>query len=276
MKTKINFKQIFKVVKKATSDHLPEILMGFGIASMVVSTVEAVGSTKDAIEAIDERKEELGLDEDEKLPVKETIKVAGKFYIPSGVAAVVGIGCLIGSNSLHAKRYSTLMAAYALSDSTVQSYRKKLVDALGEEKAEKVDKEVREEAVRENFKPDIYESLPSGILEPGGGTVLCKDAFSGRPFWGNKAMWTNAVASLNNILSSDVGEPYASMNEFYDFVGEHGLEHIESGESVGWNASWGKLIEPSFDWHGTSSGIPYMVCGFSSWSRPKHGYQGLR
>lgn len=261
MKTKINFKTIFKVVKKATSDHLPEILMGFGIASMVVSTVEAVSSTKDAIEAIDERKEELGLDEDEKLPVKETIKVAGKFYIPSFVAGAVGIGCLIGSNSVHAKRYSALMAAYALSDSTLQEYQKKVVDLLGEDKEKEIQSKINSDALKS------APAEPDAVTNTGNGTDLFFDKLTSRYFLSSQTAILDAVNKLNWEMTRGC-YGYISLNEFYDSIGLESMEPL--GDTLGWNSDRG-LIEAQFDSKLDQHGHPCVVLYFAT--PPKYGFQ---
>lgn len=258
---KINFKHIFKVVKQATSDHLPEILMGFGIASMIVSTVEAVNSTKDAIEAIDERKDELNIGTAEKLPVKETIKVAGKYYIPSGIAAVVGIGCLIGSNSVHAKRYSALMAAYALSDSTLQEYQKKVVDMLGEDKEKEIQSKINDDALR------CTTADPETVTNTGKGTDLFFDKLTSRYFLSNR----NAIIEATNNLNWEMtrgGFGYVSLNEFYDSIGLESADPL--GDTLGWNADKG-LIEPQFDSKLDQHGHPCVVLYFAT--PPKYGFQ---
>ena len=268
---KIDFKNLFKAAKQVASDHLPEILTGIGLVGMVTSTVFAVKATPTAMERIEDKKEELGV---EKLDILETVKTAGPCFVPSAIIGVAGGACVVAGAVAGAKKSAKWATLYTVSDATAQGLQKKIVEMSGEEKAEEINKEVRKEAVEKSASKEAYDSLPSGILDPGGGSVLCKDIYSGRLFWGSEAMWRNAVAKLNNGLSRS-GEPYMSMNEFYDYVGKYGLEHTESGETLGWNSDWG-LVEPWFDSGKTSEGVPYLICGFNRYSLPKHGFHGFR
>ena len=89
---KPNFTEIAENMKTAISKHSPEILIGFGIAGMLSSTVLAVTATPKAMKLIEEKKHEKGVD---KLTVKETVKVAWKCYIPAATTAAASTACLI-------------------------------------------------------------------------------------------------------------------------------------------------------------------------------------
>lgn len=259
---KIDVKSMFKAAKQVASDHLPEILTGIGLVGMVTSTVFAVKATPVALDRIEDKKEELGVD---KLDILETVKTAGPCFVPSAIIGVSGAACVIAGAVVGVKKSAKWATLYTVSDATAQGLQKKVVEMGDEKKAEETTKEVHKE---------VYGDLPSGILNPGGGTTLCYDIYSGRLFFGSEAMWRNAVAKLNNRLgkeSSRFETGSESLNDFYDCVGEHGLDHTESGETLGWRSDWG-TVDPWFDAGKTSEGVPYLICGFNRYSLPKHGF----
>ena len=75
---KSNMKTFFRNVKMSASKHSPEILIGFGVAGFVTTTVLAVKATPKAIQLLDDAKKENDVD---KLPPLEVVKVAWKPYM---------------------------------------------------------------------------------------------------------------------------------------------------------------------------------------------------
>ena len=106
-----NVTNFIKKTKRAVSKHSPEILTAIGIAGMASTVVLAVRATPKALKQIDEAKEEKG----EELTPVETVKVAWKPYIPAITTGVASTICLIGANSVHAKRNAALATACQLS-----------------------------------------------------------------------------------------------------------------------------------------------------------------
>ena len=73
---KPNMAALFKDIRIAVSKHSPEILTGLGIAGMITTTVLAVKATPKALDIIEDKKKELGLDQSENLRPVEVVKVA--------------------------------------------------------------------------------------------------------------------------------------------------------------------------------------------------------
>ena len=218
-------------VKVSLSKHSPEILIGFGIAGMITTTVLAVRATPKALRLIDAKKEEL---EVEKLTPMETVKTTWKCYIPAAVSGVASAACLIGSNSVNAKRNAALATAYKLSESAFSEYRDGALEVIGEKK---------ERAIRDKIAEKQIEEHPvskTEVIVTGKGQTLCFDPFSHRYFYSSIDKINKAVNKLNHeINTSPFCNDGVTLNDFYD---EIGIPGTATGDGLGWSLSTG-LIE---------------------------------
>lgn len=239
--------KVVKDVQTAVKKHSPEILTGVGIAGMITTTVLAVRATPKALILIEEKKEELGVD---KLAPVDTVKAAWKCYIPSAAIGGVSIFCLIGASSVNLRRNAALATAYALSESTLRDYQKKVVEEIGEKKA----KMVKEAVVKEKIEQNPVTKQEVIITEKG--NTLCFDMLSGRYFKSDQEKIRKSINELNRQMRHDM---YVSLNEFYD---EIGLEHIAVGYDLGWNIDRG-YIDVEFSSHLAADGTPCLAVGYS-------------
>lgn len=218
-------------VKLSLSKRSPEILMGMGIAGMITTTVLAVKATPKALQLIDEKKKELDV---EKLTPIETVKTTWKCYVPAAVTGVASVGCLIGSNSVTARRYAALTTAYKISETAYAEYRDKVVETIGEKK---------EKTIRDKISKDQIEKNPvqkTDIIMTGKGSTLCFDPLSHRYFYCDLEKINRAANKLNyDINTSPFHNDGVTLNQFYE---EIGLPGTMTGDSLGWNLNTG-LIE---------------------------------
>ena len=222
---------MFKNAKVATIKHGPVILTGLGIAGMITTTVLAVKATPKALDLIEQKKEEEGKDE---LKFTETVSATWKCYIPATVLGAASIGCIIGASSVNTRRTAALATAYKLSETAFAEYKEKVVETIGEKKEKTVKDKVAKAKVEKNPVKN------NEIIITGKGKTLCMDAISGRYFESNI---DDVIKAINKINRSIVVDMYASLNDFYD---EIGLEHIDIGDSLGWNIDRGEIeIETS-------------------------------
>lgn len=258
---KLDFKKALNVAAASASENMPELVMGVGLGLMVIAIGHAIGATKKATEAVEEAKEDLGMAPEDELSPKEVFKVSWKYYIPTAVAAAVGAGCIIKSDSIHQKRNAALAAAYALSDSALQEYQKKVVEMVGEDKAKEIRSEINNDTLR------CTSADPDTVTNTGKGTDLFFDKLTSRYFLSNR----NAIIEATNNLNWEMtrgGFGYVSLNEFYDSIGLESADPL--GDALGWNADKG-LIEPQFDSKLDQHGHPCVVLYFTT--PPKYGYQ---
>ena len=252
---KSNMTAIIGNVKKTLSKHSPEILTGIGIAGMVTTTVLAVKATPKALMLIEEKKKEENTD---KLTVGETIKVTWKCYIPSVVTGALSTTCLIGANSVHARRGAALATAYKLSETALSEYREKVVETLGEKKEQTVREKVAEKQVKEN------PISKSDIIVTGNGDTRFFDPMSGRHFSSSVEKVKKAENVLNKrMLHSIYGS--VSLNDLYD---ELDIPRTDVGDILGWNTE--NLIDINIRAQVDDDGQPSIVLDHNT--RPEYDY----
>ena len=253
---KQDLSRFFKSIPIRISRHGPEILTGVGIAGMIGTTVMAVKATPKAIQLLEDKKKETGV---EQLPVKEVVKATWKRYIPAAITGVASAACLIGACSINARRTAAIITAYNLSKTALEEYKEKVVETIGEEK---------EKAIREKVAKDRLDKNPvrdNEIIVTGNGDDLCYDGVFGRPFRSNKNAIERAVNAVNRKIASSV-DMYASLNEFYEALG---LPPTEIGDKLGWKLDDGE-IQVEYDAILTDEGRPCLSISYNV--TPKYDY----
>lgn len=252
--SKPNLSLFFKTAQKAMVKHSPEILTGLGVAGFVTTTVLAVRATPKALKRIEDAKHEANKD---KLTVVDTVKATWKCYIPTTIAGVTSIACVIGAHSVHARRNAALATAYKLSETAFLEYQEKVVETIGEKK---------EKAIKEAIHKDHIEKNPasnSEIIITGKGTTRCYDIHSGRYFESDIDQVKRAV---NNINRQMLLHDYVSLNDFYS---ELGLSPTELGDDLGWRVDKG-YIDVDFSSHLSDDGVPCLAINYSL--APQYNY----
>lgn len=244
---KLNVSTIVRSIRASMKKHSPEILTGFGIAGMVVTTVMAVKATPKALQLIEQKKEE---EETDKLTSIAIIKTTWLCYIPSVIMGSVSVCCLIGASSVNLRRNAALAAAYTLSEDALKDYREKVVEVLGDKKEQTIRDEVAKDKVNKNPVAN------SEVIIVERGNTLCYDSISGRYFKSDIDKIKKAVNDLNRQMRDEM---YISLNEFYY---EIGLSGTKIGEDIGWNIEKG-YIDINFSSQLTEDSTPCLVLDYS-------------
>lgn len=261
-----NISAITKNIKTTLAQHSPEILMGFGIAGMITTTVLAVGATPKALKLIEseiakknrEIVNEAAENGDEhapqinKLTPVETIKATWKCYIPAAVTCVASITCLIGASSVHLKRNAALATAYKLSETALTEYREKAIETVGERK---------EEAIRDAVAKDRVEKRPvetSTVFVTGNGDTHCLDYWTDRYF---KTDIDRLYKAENELNSQLLNEGYVNLNDFYYLLG---LDSAGLGDIMGWSYNRTGLVKLKLSSQLSSNKTPVMVIDFQT------------
>lgn len=250
---KTNLSSLVNGVSNFTSKHAPEILTGLGVVGMVSTTVLAVRATPKALRILEEKKKE-----DENLTKVEIVKSCWKCYAPALITGVVSTACLIGANSVSARRYVALTTAYKLSETALSDYREKVVDTIGEKKEQTVRDKVAAEAIQKTpvSKSEVYIS--------GNGESLCFDPMSSRYFTSSIEKIHKAVNEINRRMLQDICGA-ASLNDFYD---ELDIPRTEVGDILGWNTD--NLLDIDISSHITEDGRPSVVLDYCT--RPRYEF----
>lgn len=225
--------KVARDVRLSVSKHSPEILMGMGITGMITTTVLAVKATPKAIMLIDDKRDEL---EVESLAPIDVIKATWKCYIPAAITGVVSIGCLIGSNSVNAKRNAALATAYKLSETAYAEYRNKVIETFGDKKEKTVKDKISEEKIKEN------PVSKTEVIITGKGQTLFFEPLSSRYFYSNLDLIQRAENKLNKEIITDAFDSGRTVNDFYD---EIGLPSTATGDNLGWKVGYLIDIYPS-------------------------------
>lgn len=249
----------FKGFKSNVVKHSPEILTGIGIAGMITTTILAVKATPKALEKIEEAEHkkfnEKHLDEfyvgKEPLTRVEVVKAAWKPYIPAAVTGVASIGCLIGSNTVSARRNAALATAYQLSTTALNEYKDKVLEVVGEEKAH----EIREKVVEEK-KDNVVNTGGNTIIISNDNDILIYEPFSNQEFKSTTNKVEKAMIALNKKLTTG-SEHAISLNEF---LTELELDKAYNGDSLGWTPSC--PIDITFDADMNKHGKPRLKIAY--------------
>ena len=254
---KFDFTKFTKNIKASMIQHSPEILTGLGVTGMLSATVMAVKATPTALSLIEAEENARG----ERLNTVDTVKVAWKCYIPTGITTALSIGCIIGANSESNKRNAALMAAYQMSESAIREYRDKVVECIGKEKEE----EIRDTVIKEKIERTPIQNTEVVIVGDNNSNSLFYDTISKRYFMSS----INKVDAIVNTLNYQMnnGDSCISLNEFYYEVGLP-----ETKNNLGWQVSRG-LIEVRYSGQITEDGRSCIALDFTN--PPMYNYDRL-
>nr|DAG43877.1 MAG TPA: hypothetical protein [Caudoviricetes sp.] len=242
----MNIKTMAKSVWAGAKKHSPEILIGMGIAGAASSVILAIRSTPKALILLEEKRQELGV---EKLEAKEIIKTAAPVYIPTAVSFGVSVACIIGAGSVNARRNAALTAAYTLSESTLRTYRDKVLETVGEDK----EREIRQKAaIEQQQKTPEPQTL---VVSSAAGQLKCFDSLSGRYFVSTRNEIDKAVNEFNRQLRDDMR---ISLNDWYDLIG---LDTNKLGDMLGWDIERG-YVETCYASRLDEDGLPCLVVNY--------------
>lgn len=243
----MNLQSMTRQALRSLKKHSPGILTGIGIVGLLATSVMAVDATPKAMELIREKKEELGV---EKLTAAETVKATWKCYIPAAVTAATSVACIVGANSVNAKRQAALATACTLSETAMREYKDKVVETIGEKK---------EREVMDAIAKDKIEKNPvskSEVILTNKGDTLCFDPWSSRYFKSDAEKLRKAVNDLNYQL---INEGCVTLNDFYYDIG---LDETRPGETLGWNINRGGQVQFRFSSQVAEDGTPCLVLEF--------------
>jgi len=239
------------------SKNKPGLLIGLGIGSLIMGTVAAIHTAPIAKDALEEKKKELQMD---RLPAVETIKTAGPYLVPTLLFTSAGVACILGGNKMNLNRGAAAMAAYALSESTLQAYREKTREIVGEKK---------EKDIRESVAKDVMEKNPVGtnaIILTGSGNSLCFDEVTKQHFRSDKNKIESIINKLNYYMYSN--SPKISLNEYCDALR---IDHVLLGDELGWDINDNGYIDINITAVVAETGEPCLVINHVTKPKAIHG-----
>lgn len=276
---KPNVNKYIKMATRTIKKRSPEILTGFGIAGMITTTVLAVKATPKALNLIEEekrRQNDVLLEESNKnnrdtcarigkLKPVEVVKVAWKPYVPAVLLGAASAACLIGANSVHARRHAALYSAYKLSETALTEYKDKVKEIVPEKKVKEIKQKLAEDKVDKVIANEDPDKKTKVIVSSDGDTWFI-DPFSNQEFLSTSINIREAVVRLNDRLRDEM---FVSLSDLYDELDIPGLDHTISSDDMGWCVDDGNIVFDPSDAI-VRNGKAYVVMDFLK--RPEYGY----
>lgn len=236
-------------------DNTPAILTAFGVAGVVTT---AYFTHKAALRSTEHlRLYSLEREDGYIYTKKEIFEQVWRFYIPPVLMGTATIACVVGAQTVNARRQAALIGAYTVAERAFNEYKDKVVETIGEKKELAVREEIAKDRI-EASKDESKAIIVSGV------NVLCYDVLSGRYFQSDIETLRRAMNDINEQCINDIGG-YASLNEFYQKVG---LPTLPMGDTMGWNTT--NMLELNFSYIGSEDGRPTLAVDFRD--QPKMEY----
>lgn len=232
--------------------HSPEILTGIGIGGFVTAIIFAIKATHRACELIEERKLDEGKDE---LTKAEIVQTTWKCYVPTVVTAAGATVCVVGAAAQNYKRNAALAAAYSISQETMQLYKEKVIEAIGEKK----EAEVRDEVNKERLERREPEQQ---IIIASKGETPCYDPIIKRSFKNDIETIRSGANNMSDMVSNELSANYN------DFLYDIGMGKFASKvyDDFGWELS-DFPVKPHFTYGPDDDGNPCLII---DWETPPH------
>jgi hypothetical protein len=227
------------------------LLTAIGVVGTVSTAVLTGRASWKAAELV-QREEEI-IQDDPDLPrfalqTKERINLVWTLYIPPIGVGALTIASIVLANRVDAQKAAALAAAYGVSERTLQEYKEKVVERLGEKKEQAIRDEIDQDRLAKNPVQDRQ------VIIAGTGEVLCYDNISGRYFQSSMEELRQAENKVNYEL---VHHNQASLSFFYDQVG---LPPTRHSDEVGWNSN--NLLEINYSTQMSTDNRPCIVVDF--------------
>lgn len=250
-------KEAANVVTLFASEHRTSLMVGGGIAGMVIAGVTAVRVTPKVSMLLEERrcsKHDAYLENTEanpQLTIKDYIQVTWKYYLPPIALATVSAGAIIFAHKVDRKENAALAAAYAISESRLKEYSEKVLETVGEKKEKEVRNAIDKDRVNNNPPVD------GEIISTGQGDTLCMDAWNGRYFYSDIEVLRRAAVDLSRAVLND---ETVTLNDFYDRID---LPQTKNGDFFAWEiGNHHEMIELSFSSQLDFKKRPVLVMDF--------------
>lgn len=250
-------KEVANVVTLFASEHRTSLMVGGGIAGMVIAGVTAVRVTPKASMLLEERrcsKHDAYLENTEanpQLTIKDYIQITWKYYLPPIALATVSAGAIIFAHKVDRKENAALAAAYAISESRLKEYSEKVLETVGEKKEKEVRNAIDKDRVNNN------QPVDSEIISTGQGDTLCMDAWNGRYFYSDIEVLRRAAVDLSRAVLND---ETVTLNDFYDRID---LPQTKNGDFFAWEiGNHHEMIELSFSSQLDFKKRPVLVMDF--------------
>lgn len=182
------------------NENLPHILTG--VASMgVIATAYETAKAAIAVRELDQ-----DTSDDRKASAKA--KSVIKAFFPAIFTGMCTIGCIVSSDIVHTKRYTSLLGACMVAKTEIPKCKEKIANYVNKEKKVTNDTTTNPKTVA---NPKVGNNVVYGRK------YLVVDAITGHTF---KATVNELLAAESKIASIVIHEGRATLEEFYSYASE--------------------------------------------------------
>lgn len=245
------------IIKATWKHHGTKILTGLTIAGTLGAVIFTWRARPKCEEVLDELNEN-GADNMEKA------KAVAPIIAPAAVATAVAVGSAILNHKVNSEKLAAAASTLSIIKSMHDEYEKATRNEVGEETEDKI-----RNAAIDGFASTKPIDLTKAV-DTGRGSVIFKEALTGKVFRASKAYVEEAQARLNNQLAQakiDGDDEFEiTLN---DFLQEFHLDVCEFGEMFSWKWTKNEFIQVTFgemfEYDGTEPG--YLL-KFTRYGRP--------
>lgn len=239
-------RKAFKHLVRFYGEHKHEVMAAVGICGYLESMYLVYKNAEDIKEGIAEK------------DAKKIIKSAGPAVVTATMSTIAVVGSVRTSN----KRYTTISAAYALTDAAYSEYRESAKEYFGEKKEEKIDRtSIDNELQRIPPKDDL-------IINTGHGTTLCYERLTGRYFYSDINFIKACVNEVNEMF--DNGEDTVRLDDLYCQLD---LDSTAIGREMGWQVEYGRA-RVDYSSHLTPDGTPCLAISYRNLGMIEAAFNG--
>ena len=253
----MEFKGLINSAKVFVLNNKDKIATYFGATCLVAAVPVCAINTVKAVEHTKRYRKAYGFYDDEKVSVKELIKLNWKHYIPTAVLLLSGGGSLAAGLYWCGQTTTAFKMAYELSEKKLTERLAAETIAVGEKTAKKITS--TEEDQKLVNTPASITNICHDPSKPD--TSLVYEPMTDRYF---RSDFNTLQRDWNILMNQMLNDDYVSLNDWFDTCG---LENAGVGEFIGWNNRRG-LVEMEIVAKVADTGEPCLMIEYSQTPYP--------
>lgn len=225
-----------------TKKHSPLILTGVGIAGGVTATVMACKATLKLEPVVEELEHNLDLvKKSEAVDTRARAIELGyvytrgsldivKLYAPAVGLGVLSIGCIVSAQGIMQRRNAALVVAYTTLEKGFNEYRKRVEEALGEDKERELRYGITTEDVHDTKKGVVSKVKTA---DPNAVSIYARFFDESCSPWTKTPEYNLLFLKAQQNIANDMlrARGHVFLNDVYDMLG---IERSGAGSVVGW------------------------------------------
>ena len=234
-------KKIAGNIMNTYDSHQREVKLGMTVTGVVITGISAARAGIKAYKIISEQKDKIDklnynadnmteedYNEKKKEVTVKTVKRVAPVVIPPVVIGSATIWSAVSGYNAASKQIAALSAAYSLTENSLNQFKEKATELLGEKKAQELNDQVNIAGMNSAYNAGGKDE----IIETGKGNVLFYDRITGTFFRSN---WESIRAAVNTVVDNWV-------NDLYDYYDDNEVPYGEFLEELNLNVDGNRSL----------------------------------